>query len=352
MSSIEEKKVAKAAINEETTGFVITGVLGNFLYGLLAIFVYLLICFIFSPTLLYAIQFLNEVVVKKNIKYGDYETFEQYFNDEVICGSTKNKDGMKTGCNPLPYDKRPLTQNLSEAFKSGVAKGFFASRDSMTSILKVLFNFLDFNNTLKPELFSSNTSPSVILENLTKLKNDRKVTGVIGKTLGTIVVLLWPAIYYSLWIVSLLWGFSSSILTFFTTLNKYTLVKTALIFGWPIVFWWLFMIPPMLSLITFIVIVSLLFMSLFMVSFGSSIYNMFNISTSFYWLPNWVNNYFTQIINNKSGKDKQRNMNTFNKVKFEGVEFEWPAHAKEFSNIYYFIFVISNIINLLINFVI
>jgi hypothetical protein len=352
MSSIAEKKAAKNVAQKEITGAIITEKITYFLYVLLAIFIYLLLCFIFSPTLLYSIQFINEHIVKKNIKYDNYETFEQYFNDIIICGAQINKDGSKSECNSLPYDKRPLSQNIPEAFKASMAKSFFASRDIMVSMLKVFFNLLDYKNTLNPEIFSSKATPSSILENLTNIKNDRKVSGVIGKTLGTMVVLLWPSIYYILWVVSLLWGTFSSILTFFTTINKYTLVKTALIFSWPIVFWWLFMIPPMLSLISFIVLLCLLFMVIFMLSFGSSIYNLFNIATAFYWLPTWLNKYLSEIIKQKSGSDKQTNMNKLKQVQFQGVDFEWPSHAKEFSTIYYFIFVVSNIINIFVNFII
>lgn len=352
MTTIAEKKASKSIAQREVTGAIVTEKLTYFFIVLLAIFIYLLLCFIFSPTLLYAIQFLNEYIVKKNLKYGNYETFEQYFNDVVICGATNKNDGSKSECNSLPYDKRPLSQNIPEAFKASMAKSFFASRDLMVSMLKVFFNLLDYKNTLKPEIFSSKATPTSILENLANIKNDRKVTGVIGKTLGTLVVVLWPSIYYLLWIISSLWGTFSSLLTFFTTINKYTLVKTALIFGWPIVFWWLFMIPPMLSLISFIVLLCILFTIILILSFGASIYNLFNISTSFYWLPKWLNKYLSDIIRQKSGVNKEINMSKFKQVQFQGVDFEWPSHAKEFSTIYYFLFVVSNIVNLIINFII
>lgn len=298
MSSIAVKKAAKTEVEEQFSGTLLTSKLIGFLEIMGYIVLVLLGCFLLSPTLFYAIQMINHSFASKNMKYKGYGTYDDFYKSEIICG----KDGPgSTNCNPLPYSERPLQENISDAFSAAFASSYFTTRDKMVGILEGLKPTVDTGNKYIDDFF------------------------------GSFLILLWPVVYGLSYFYIYIFSSIKTIFTFFTTLNKNTLIKAAILFGWPIVFWWMLMIPPFMSFMLFLGLISILILLFILVSNFSSLYTIAQVFTSVYW-------------DQGSGGSISENI----RGKLKGFAYEYPRHARKFKNSYYYLFFISNLISLII----
>ena len=339
-TSVAEKK-AKLIEEKAKKNPVVIDRLKNFFKGLFHILIYLFILFFISPPLFYACQFINKAILSKKFTYEGYSNFEDYFENEIEFPTGKNRGAT------LPLNQRPLVPNIMEAFKAAVAQGYFTSYSVISNTLQMFGQLLDFNHTLESQLFNKNTPNSKIFSSLSKLLNERKPNGPVGKLFGSVMILFAPFIYLLLLIGFPLVSVFSGLFTLYTTLNLRTYIKLivmmiAVLVAYASSYVTLF-IPTVFFLFTPQIAVGglLFFFSLFMflVAIGIPSLSIFfsSLSTtvkalgSIFWLPDFVNSYFRDRMN---ASERER----YSDVKLQGVRYEYPAHAREYGSLYSIVF--------------
>ena len=307
--------------------------------------IYLAVLFLITPPLFYSIQFVNNGLTSKKFTYDGYGTYDDFFRNEIEFPGGKDAP-------TLPINQRPLVQNITEAFKASLAKGFFTSLSTVDSIFGFIRQFLDFNHTLDSNLFYKDTPVSKIMKSVSRLSNERKPNGVLGQIVGAFMILVAPWIYLITLLITPIYPILTGLFTLFTTLNLRTYIKLIVMLGAVISAYissyFLLIIPtifllfiPQIALGWFLCILGLIVLA---ISVGTpmlfilfrSLYTTIKIFGAVLWLPNFVNNFFMSKMNNAE-KDK------YEDIKLRGARYEYPAHAREFAGLYSAVFLFLTI---------
>lgn len=284
---------------------------GNFFTSLLGIVVVMLVSYAISPPLFYAIQFLNDNVIKESFKYGDFNDLQSY-----------SKTVVKRS--PVLFGQKDLSEYLSEGFHLGVADSFFSARDMISKMLAFFRRFLGL-----PENINLATSTQ---EDIAKLRETK------GTFAGALIIGLTIPIYMAMFTIPHIVSSVSACIAFLKHQGSRNLIKLGLLFFIPFLFWWIFFIPPMLSILVFM----LLFGGLLTVFMLSSTFNTARVwggvVSAISWLPKWLNS----MIKKQTGR--QGNVP-------EGVKTEYMLYAGEYRKLYVGFFTVMSILALISAFV-
>lgn len=315
----------------------------NFFNILIKIIIGIIILYAIAPPIFFSARFMDQAVANHSVPYGDgkYKTFEEFIENEIKCSQKKTNEYTKKGIQCPEPSQRLVVDNLKDVFEITKAKAFFSSRNAFVSILNALRTLLGFEE-INEEVFKNNANRQKSMLNEIQRLNEERKNKSISSNLGGAVLMFLSKLFY--FITPFIVAPISTILTLFTlftSFNNKTLVKTALIFLWPLVFFWLFFIPPMISFTIFVLLISIIVSATVLMSYGYTFYNWWKILVSpMFWLPEWLNTYFRKHLTGKSREN-------FEKTSFEGSTYEYPMFAREYKGVLIGYFTIMSIIALL-----
>lgn len=340
MTSIQKKK---NLIEEKKNkpGFVTK--LQNFLSTFVKILIGIVILYAVAPPIFFSARFMDQNVANHSVTYGEnkYKTFEEFVDNEIKCSHKVTNEYKKKGETCPEPSKRLVIDNIKDVFEITKAKAFFSSRDTFVTVLNGLRTLLGFDELDKNIFTNSPTRQKSMLDEMKKINAERKNKDLMGN-LGGAILMLCSKLFYivSPFIVAPI-STILTLFTLFTSFNNKTLVKTGLLFLWPLVFFWLFFIPPLVSLTIFIGLISLICIGTSIMTYGYTFYNWWKVLVSpMFWLPSWLNTYFRQHL---TGKQRD----AFEKTPFMGAKYEYPMFAREYKTVIIGYFTIMSLIALL-----
>lgn len=298
-STIEKKK--------QTTPPTTGQRFGNFFSMMLGIVVVMVVSYAISPPLFYAIQFLNDATINESFKYGDSTNMKEYAKTVVKRA-------------PMLFGQKDLSEYLSEGFHLGIADSFFSAREMISKMLAFFRRFLGL-----PEIINLATSSQ---EDILKLRESK------GTFAGSLIIAFTIPIYMALFTIPHIVSAVSACITFLKHQGSRNLMKLGLLFGIPFLFWWLFFIPPMLSIFAFM----LLFGGLLAIFMIASTFNTARVwggvVSAISWLPKWLNT----MMKKKTGR--QGNVP-------DGVKSEYMIYAGEYRKLYVGFFTVMSVLALI-----